>query len=260
MRLKDKVAVVTGAGSGFGAQIAARFAAEGARVVLADLNDKAGHGIAEGIEAEGGAAAYVHADVTRAADAKAMIDAALEGFGRLDILVNNAGYSHRNQPLTEVTEEDFDRTYAVNVKAIYLAAREAVPVFRRQGQGQGQLGGGGCIINTSSTAAIRPRPGLVWYNGSKGAVNTITRAMALELAEDRIRVNAICPVIGATGMLETFMGQPDTPETRAAFIATVPLGRMSTPEDIAHAALYLASDEAAFLTGVCLPVDGGRTA
>ena len=256
MRLKDKVAVVTGAGSGFGAGIAARFAAEGARVVLADLNDTAGHDVTEMIKAEGGEAVYVHADVTQAADAKAMIDAALEHFGRLDILVNNAGYSHRNQPLIEVSEEDFDRTFAVNVKAIYLATREAVPVFRRQGH----VGGGGCILNTSSTAAIRPRPGLVWYNGSKGAVNTITRAMALELAEDRIRVNAICPVIGATGMLETFMGQPDTPETRAAFIATVPLGRMSTPEDIANAALYLASDEAALLTGVCLPVDGGRTA
>ncbi len=252
MRLANKVAVVTGAGSGFGAGIAARFAAEGASVVVADLNDDAGRGVAERIGAESGKAAHVRADVTDADDVKSMIEAAIERFGRLDILVNNAGYSHRNQPLTDVSEEDFDRTYAVNVKAIYLAAREAVPVFRRQG--------GGCILNTSSTAALRPRPGLVWYNGSKGAVNTITKAMALELAPDRIRVNALCPVIGATGMLETFMGKPDTPENRAAFVASVPLGRMSTPEDIAAAALYLASDEAAFLTGVCLPVDGGRTA
>ncbi len=252
MRLANKVAVVTGAGSGFGAGIAARFAAEGARVVLADLNEAAGRAVAERIGAKGGQAAHIRADVTDADDTKSMIETAIDRFGRLDILVNNAGYSHRNQPLTEVSEADFDRTYAVNVKAIYLAAREAVPVFRRQGAG--------CILNTSSTAALRPRPGLVWYNGSKGAVNTITKAMALELAPDRIRVNAICPVIGATGMLETFMGKPDTPENRAVFIATIPLGRMSTPEDVAAAALYLVSDEAAFLTGVCLPVDGGRTA
>jgi 3-oxoacyl-[acyl-carrier protein] reductase len=252
MRLANKVAVVTGAGSGFGAGIAARFAAEGARIVAADLDAEAGRAVAERIGAKGGQAAHIRADVTDAADTKNMIETAIDRFGRLDILVNNAGYSHRNQPLTEVSEEDFDRTYAVNVKAIYLAARAAVPLFRRQGAG--------CILNTSSTAALRPRPGLVWYNGSKGAVNTITKAMALELAPDRIRVNAICPVIAATGMLETFMGKPDTPENRAAFVATVPLGRMSTPEDIAAAALYLVSDEAEFLTGVCLPVDGGRTA
>lgn len=249
MRLANKVALVTGAGSGFGAGIAARFAAEGARVVLADRDEAAGRAVAERI---GGQAIHVRADVTDTADTKNMIAAAIDRFGRLDILVNNAGFSHRNQPLTEVSEEDFDLTYAVNVKAIFLAAREAVPLFRRQG--------GGVILNTSSTAALRPRPGLVWYNGSKGAVNTITKAMALELAPDNIRVNAICPVIAATGMLETFMGKPDTPENRAAFVATVPLGRMSTPEDIAAAALYLVSDEAEFLTGVCLPVDGGRTA
>ncbi len=252
MRLANKVAVVTGAGSGFGAGIAARFAAEGARVLIADLDDEAGRAVAERIAAKGGLAAHIRTDVADAANIKSMIETTVDRFGQLDILVNNAGYSHRNQPLTEVSEEDFDRTYAVNVKAIYLAAREAVPVFRRQGAG--------CILNTSSTAALRPRPGLVWYNGSKGAVNTITKAMALELAPDNIRVNAICPVIAATGMLETFMGKPDTPENRAAFVATVPLGRMSTPEDIAAAALYLVSDEAVFLTGVCLPVDGGRTA
>ncbi|RMD65134.1 MAG: glucose 1-dehydrogenase [Alphaproteobacteria bacterium] len=252
MRLQNKIAIVTGAGSGFGAGIAKRFAAEGAAVVVADLNDNTATAVTRAIRDGGGQAVAVHVDVTRRADAEAMVKAALDAFGGLDILVNNAGYSHRNMPLTEVSEEDFDRTYAVNVKAVYLAAVAAVPVFRRRG--------GGVILNTSSTAALRPRPGLVWYNGSKGAVNTITRAMALELAGDNIRVNAICPVIGATGMLETFMGKPDTPENRAAFIATVPLGRMSTPEDVAAAALYLASDEAAFLTGVCLPVDGGRTA
>ena len=252
MRLKDKVAVVTGAGSGFGEGISKLFAREGAAVVVADMNDNGGRTVAGQIEEAGGTALFVHADVTRPADVKAMVEAAVGAYGRLDILVNNAGYSHVNQPMVEVSEDDFDRTYAVNVKAIYLAAREVVPLFRKQGRGS--------IVNTSSTAALRPRPGLTWYNGSKGAVNTITKSMALELAPDRIRVNAVCPVIGATGMLETFMGQPDTPELRRKFIDTVPLGRMSRPEDIARAVLFLAADEGEFLTGVCLPVDGGRTA
>ena len=250
MRLKDKVAIVTGAGSGFGEGIARGFAREGAAVVVADINDNAGRTVADGIEKDGGKASFVHADVTLRDEVKAMVAAAVEGFGKLDILVNNAGYTHVNQPLLEVSEEEFDRTYAVNVKAIYLAALEAVPVFRAQGRG--------CIVNTSSTAALRPRPGLVWYNGSKGAVNTITKAMAAELAPDKIRVNALCPVIGATGMLERFLGVPDTPENRAKFVASIPMGRMSTPEDIANAALYLASDEAEFITGVTLEVDGGR--
>ncbi len=252
MRLQDKVAVVTGAASGFGAGIARRFAAEGAAIVVADINDNGGRSVAGQIAEAGGRASYVHADVTRRAEVRAMIDAAVESFGRLDILVNNAGYTHLNQPLLETEEAEFDRVYAVNVKSIYLAALEAVPVFRRQG--------GGCIINTSSTAALRPRPGLTWYNGSKGAVNVITQSMALELAPEGIRVNAICPVIGDTGLLQRFMGVPDTPENRRKFIETVPLGRLSTPEDIAAAALYLAADEGGFLTGVCLPVDGGRTA
>jgi len=251
MRLKDKVALVTGAGSGFGEGIAKLFAREGAAVVVADINDNAGRTVAKQIGEDGGRAAFVHADVTKRDEVKAMIEAAVGQFGKLDILVNNAGYSHVNQPLLEVGEEDFDRVYAVNVKAIYLAALEVVPLFRRQGHG--------CIINTSSTAAIRPRPGLTWYNGSKGAANLITKSMALELAPDKIRVNAICPVIGETALLETFMGMPDTPENRQKFIDTIPLGRMSRPEDVAHAALHLADDDSAFLTGLCLPVDGGRT-
>ncbi len=251
MRLKDKVALITGAGSGFGAGIARLFAAEGAAVVIADINDNAGRTVAESIAGAGGRARFVHADVTRRDEVKAMIAAAVESYGRLDILVNNAGYSHVNQPLLDVDEADFDRTYAVNVKAIYLAALEAVPLFRKQG--------GGCIINTSSTAAIRPRPGLTWYNGSKGAANVLTKSMAVELAPDKIRVNALCPVIGETALLETFMGKPDTPENRQPFIDTIPLGRMSRPEDIAKAALYLAADDSEFLTGHCLPVDGGRT-
>ena len=249
MRLRDKVAIVTGAGSGFGAEIARRFAAEGAAVVVADINDNAGRTVADGIGEAGGRASFVHADVTARAEVAGMVAAATETYGRLDLLVNNAGYTHVNQPLLEVSEEDFDRVYAVNVKAIYLAALEAVPVMRAQG--------GGCIINTSSTAALRPRPGLTWYNGSKGAVNTLTKSMAAELAPD-IRVNAICPVIGETGLLERFMGQPDTPELRAKFVATIPMGRMSKPEDIANAALYLASDEASMVTGATLEIDGGR--
>lgn len=246
MRLQGKVAIVTGGGSGFGAEIARTFAREGARVVVADLVAAAAAEVASGI---GDAASPCTADVTRDADTAAMVGHALERFGRLDVLVNNAGTTHVNMPLTEVDEADFDRVYAVNVKALYWAARHAVPVFRR--------GGGGVIINTASTAGLRPRPGLCWYNGSKGAAVLITKSMAVELAPDRIRVNALCPVAGETPLLASFMGG-DTPELRARFKATVPLGRLSTPKDVADAALFLASDEAAFLTGVCLEVDGGR--
>lgn len=248
MRLKDKVAIVTGAASGFGEGMATLFAAEGAAVILVDIDDAA-HAT-ESIVDNGGQARHVRGDVTNRSDVRTMIRTAVDAFGRLDILVNNAGVSHPNQPLLDVTEDDFDRVFAVNVKAIYLSTLEAVPLFREQGQG--------CIINTSSTAAIRPRPGLTWYNGSKGAVNTLTKSMAAELASDNIRVNAICPVIGETGLLETFMGGPDTPEARERFTAVIPFGRMSTPLDVARAALYLASDDAAFVTGVALEVDGGR--
>ncbi len=250
MRLEGKVAVITGAASGFGEGIAKRFAEEGAAIVVADLDATRGEAVAQNLSQLGGRAAFQRADVTNRGDVETMIQTALDRFGRLDILVNNAGFSHRNQPLMEVTEADFDRTYAVNVKAIYLATLAAVPAFR--------LGGGGVIINTTSTAGLRPRPGLTWYNGSKGAANILTKSMAVELAPEKIRVNAICPVIGETGLLETFMGMPDTPENRAKFTATIPLGRMSRPLDIANAALYLASDEAEFLTGVLLEVDGGR--
>ena len=247
MRLDNKVAIVTGAASGFGEGIARRFAEEGARVVVADLN---GEG-AERVAREIGRGAVAHrADVTRRQDAQGMVDAALSHFGGLDIVVNNAGYTHVNRPMLEVDEEEFDRVYAVNVKAIYLMALACVPALRRRG--------GGVILNTASTAALRPRPGLVWYNGSKGAATVITKSMAVELAPDKIRVNALCPVIGETGMLERFMGVPDTPENRKKFVATIPLGRMSRPADIANAALYLASDEAEFVTGVALEVDGGR--
>ena len=249
MRLQGKVAIVTGGGAGFGEGIARRFAAEGAKVVVNDIDGQQGERVARAIADDGGEAAFINANVASGADVAKLVGGAVERFGRLDIMVNNAGVPQRNGPMTEVSEEAFDRIYAVNVKSIYWAAVHAVPVFRRQG--------GGVFINTSSTAALRPRPGLVWYNGSKGAVNTITKSMAVELAPDKIRVNAVCPVAGDTQMLADFMGG-DTPEKRAAFRATVPLGRFSQPLDIANAALFLASNEAEFLTGVCLEVDGGR--
>ena len=241
MQLEDKVAVVTGAASGFGEGIARRYAAEGARVVVADLNDQMGGKIADEI---GGA--YVHADVSDRDDVRAMIGTAVDRYGRLDTMVNNAGVTHVNRPMLEVGEEEFDRIFEVNVKSIYLAAMEVVPLMRGQG--------GGCIINTASTAGLRPRPGLTWYNASKGAVITMTKSMAAELGPDNIRVNALCPVAGDTPLLPSFLGA----NTREAFEATVPLGRLSTSEDVAKAALWLASDEASFITGVALEVDGGR--
>jgi 3-oxoacyl-[acyl-carrier protein] reductase len=249
MRLKDKVAIITGGGSGFGEGMARRFAAEAAAVVVNDINEANGRRVADVIVQQGGRATFVRADVSQAADMTALTKATLDAYGRIDILVNNAGYTHRNQPMLNVTEDVFDRVFAVNVKALYLAALEIVPVMRRQG--------GGSIINTASTAGLRPRPGLTWYNASKGAVITMTKSMAAELAPDRIRVNCLCPVAGETAMLADFLGG-DTPENRARFRASVPLGRLSTPEDIANAALYLASDEANFITGVALEVDGGR--
>ena len=249
MRLIGKTALVTGAASGFGEGIARVFASEGASVVLADIVDA--QPVADSIIEAGGSVRVVEADVTSARDVKHMVSVALEAFGKLEILVNNAGIAQSNQPLWEVSEEVFDRIYAVNVKSIYLSSLEVVPVFLEQG--------GGCIINTSSTAAQRPRPGLTWYNSSKGAVHTATKSMAVELGPHNIRVNSICPVIGETGLLETFMGVPDTPEARAPYVENIPLGRMSRPLDVARAALYLASDEAEFVTGVALEVDGGRS-
>lgn len=247
MRLKGKTALVTGAASGFGAEIAATFAREGARVTLMDLN---GDGAKEQADRIGNGALAVTGDVTVRSDIEAAAAVATVD-GRLDIVVNNAGWTHRNKPMLEVTEDEFDRLYAVNVKSIFLMTAAVVP--------QMKTAGGGVILNIGSTAGIRPRPGLTWYNSTKGAVNLLTKSMAAELAPDKIRVNAVAPVIGATGLLEAFMGVPDTPENRARFMTTIPLGRFSTPRDIANACLYLASDEADFITGVVLEVDGGRT-
>jgi len=249
MRLKDKVAIVTGAASGFGAAIARSYAREGARVTIVDLNEAGARSVAADI---GAAALAVKCDVTSRADIDAAVAATLEKFGAIDIVVNNAGYTHKNQPVLNVDEATYDRVFAVNVKAIYHMVQAVVPVMRAAGRG-------GSIINVGSTAGIRPRPGLSWYNASKAAANVLAKSLALDFAPDNIRVNAICPVIGDTPMLADFMGMPDTPENRARFIATIPLGRMSTPVDIARAAVFLASEEAEFLTGVELPVDGGRT-
>ncbi|MWL86463.1 SDR family oxidoreductase [Cupriavidus sp. SW-Y-13] len=249
-RLAGKVAVVTGGGSGFGEGIAHTFAREGASVMVADLNLDAAERVASAIRDAGGQARAVRADVSHGDDVAAMRDATIAAFGRIHCVINNAGTTHRNKPILDVTEEEFDRVYAVNVKSIYWSAQHFIPHFRQHG--------GGNFVNVASTAGIRPRPGLVWYNGSKGAVIVASKAMAAELGPDNIRVNCVNPVIGATGLLEQFMGVPDTPENRAKFLATIPMGRMSTPQDVANACLYLASDDANFITGTCIEVDGGR--
>jgi 3-oxoacyl-[acyl-carrier protein] reductase len=247
MQLKGKVAIVTGAASGFGAEIARTFAREGAQVVIADLNEPGAQAVARDI---GAAAIAVACDVSKRVDIDRTVTAALSTFGNLDIVVNNAGFTHKNQPLLNVDEKSFDRVFDVNVKAIYHMVMAAVPVMRERRSGS--------IINIGSTAGIRPRPGLTWYNASKGAVNLLSKSLAVELAPDNIRVNAICPVAGETAMLADFMGA-DTPENRAKFIASIPLGRLSTPSDIANAALFLALDSSQFVTGLELVVDGGRT-
>ena len=249
-RLAGKVAIVTGAGSGFGEGIARRYAEEGAAVVVNDIVEAGAQRVAREIGERGGKAKVVVADVSRDADVKRLVESALEACGRLDIVVNNAGTTHRNRPLLEVAEDEFDRIYAVNVKSLFLTARHAVPHFRKAG--------GGCFVTIASTAGVRPRPGLTWYNGSKGAAIVTSRSMAAELGPENIRVNVINPVIGETGLLEMFMGVPDTPENRKKFVASIPMGRMSRPLDIANAAVFLASDEAQFVTGACLEVDGGR--
>ena len=246
MRLNNKIALVTGAGSGFGRGIATRFAEEGAKLVVADINEEAAKMVAGEI---GDSAIAVVADVSKNSDVEAMIQQTVVQWGRLDILVNNAGTTHRNKPMTEVTEEEFDRIFAVNVKSVFLTARHGVPLMKEQGQG--------VILNVASTAGLRPRPGLAWYNTSKGAMITATKAMAIELASFKIRVNAINPVAGETGMLHLFMGE-DTPEKRAQFVSSIPWGRLSQPQDMANAALFLCSDEADMVTGTCMEVDGGR--
>ena len=249
MRLTSKVAIVTGAGSGFGEGIAQRYAAEGAKDVVNDIDVANGERVAREIMAAGGKAQFCAGDVSSDADVARLVASTLAAFGDLDIVVNNAGTTHRNQPMLDVTEDEFDRIYDVNVKSLFLTAKHAVPHFRKKLRG--------VFITIASTAGVRPRPGLTWYNGSKGAAIVTSRSMAAELAPHNIRVNVINPVAGETGLLAEFMGG-DTPELRAKFVASIPLGRLSQPTDIATAAVFFASDEAAFITGACLEVDGGR--
>jgi 3-oxoacyl-[acyl-carrier protein] reductase len=245
--LANKVAIVTGAASGFGAEISRLYVEGGARVAVADLNEAGAKEVASRL---GGNAIAVKCDVAQRQDIENLVAATVKQFGTVDIVVNNAGYTHKNQSMLDVDEETFDRCFDVNVKAIYLMARAVVPLLRKKKSG--------CIINIGSVSGLRPRPGLVWYSASKAAANLASKAMAAELGPDNIRVNAICPVMAPTGMIESFMGMANTPENRAKFVGNIPLGRLATPNDIAKAALYLASDLADFITGVELPVDGGR--
>lgn len=248
MRVANKIAIITGAGGGFGEGIAQRFVAEGGKVAAVDLRGAEAERVARGL---GGNAIALQADVGAPADVRRVVQETTARLGKPDILINNAGTTHKNKPILEVSEDEFDLMFRVNVKSVYLFVREIAPVMRDNG--------GGVILNVGSTAGIRPRPGLTWYNATKGAVNLVSKSLAVELAPWKIRVNCISPVMGETGLLENFMGVPDTPENRARFIGTIPLGRLSRPSDIANAALYLASDEAEFITGVDFPVDGGRT-
>ncbi|SOE17051.1 3-oxoacyl-[acyl-carrier protein] reductase [Hoeflea halophila] len=246
MRLEGKTALVTGGASGFGAGIARKFLAEGARVAIADINTGAAQDLASELGDQAFAATV---DVSSNDSVAAMAKTVLERFGGLDILVNNAGVTHLPAPMEEISEEDFDRVLAVNAKSVFLTARHFVPVMKQKGAG--------AILNVASTAGVSPRPRLSWYNSSKGWMITATKSMAVELAPAGVRVNAINPVAGETPLLKSFMGE-DTPEIRAKFLSTIPLGRFSTPEDMANAACFLCSDEASMITGVAMEVDGGR--
>ncbi|MEO7547269.1 MAG: SDR family oxidoreductase [Ramlibacter sp.] len=251
MRVKGKSIIVTGSGGGIGEGIARRLAEEGASVIVNDINQEMGEKVVAEIQAAGGKASFFAADVTKSADMKGLVEAAMQRHGKLDAMVNNAGWTHRNRPALEVPEDEFDKCYAVNMKSIYLATIHAVPAFRTNR--------GGSFINIASTAGVRPRPGLTWYNGSKGAVITTSKSLAAELGPDNIRVNCINPVFNPnTGLAAEFAGGPVTEERKAKFLATIPLGRFSTALDVANACLYLASDEAAFISGVCIEVDGAR--
>ena len=246
MRLAGKTAIVTGGASGFGAGIARKFAAEGAQVMLADLNIDMANELATEL---GKNVNTVQANVAQDSSVAGMVAATLKAFGKIDILINNAGTTHLPAPMEDVTEDDFDKVFAVNCKSVYLTAKHIVPLMKAQGSG--------AILNVASTAGVSPRPRLNWYNASKGWMNNATKGMAVELAPEGVRVNALNPVAGDTPMLKLFMGE-DTPEMRAKFLSTIPLGRFSTPEDMGNAACYLCSDEASMITGVCMEVDGGR--
>lgn len=247
MRLKNKVAVVTGGASGFGAGIVRCFVSEGAKVVVVDRDEARGRAFANEV---GDSAAFILADVTRSADVQAMLDLAVSRFGRLDVLVNNAGLGQRPVSLEDTSDEIYDTLFDVNVKAVFVACRAALPILKRQGSGS--------IINTASGIALTPRPNLVAYGATKGAVVTFTKGLAMELADQGIRVNALCPAAGDTPMLTEFMGGTETADARARFTESIPAGRLITGEDMGYAAVFLASDESGMVTGTCLPVDGGR--
>jgi len=250
-RFAGKVAVVTGGAKGFGEAIARRFAAEGAAVVLGDLDEAAGPALAASIQAGGGRARFQRCDVASAPDVERLVGTALDGYGGLDVMVNNAGYSHKSMPLWELPEADFDRQFAVNVRGVFLGCKYAVPALRARG--------GGVIVNTASIGARRPRRGVTVYNASKGAVLTLTRGLAGEVGRDKIRVCAVCPVAADTAFMLTVRGEPLDERSRSALVKGIPLGRLCAPGDVAGAVTFLASDDAAFLTGVCLDVDGGRS-
>jgi 3-oxoacyl-[acyl-carrier protein] reductase len=251
MRVQGKSIIVTGAGGGIGEGIARRMAEQGGQVIVNDINAALGEKVVADIVKAGGKASFFAADVTKSAEVKALVEAAVKRHGKLDVMVNNAGWTHRNRPALEVSEDEFDKCFAVNMKSIYLSTIHAVPAFRANQ--------GGSFINIASTAGVRPRPGLTWYNGSKGAVITTSKSLAAEFGPENIRVNCINPVFNPdTGLSAEFAGGPVDEARRAKFLATIPLGRFSTALDVANAALYLASDEAAFISGVCIEVDGAR--
>jgi len=246
MRMNNKVAIVTGGASGFGEGIVRKFRAEGARVVIVDLNIEAADKLAEEL---GRSCIAIQADVSASTDVEKLTNAAMKEFKQIDILVNNAGVTHLPMPMEKVSEDDFDRVFSINAKSVFLTAHHIIPTMKQQGHG--------AILNVASTGGVSPRPNLTWYNASKGWMITATKGMAVELAPSNIRVNAINPVAGETPLLKQFMGE-DTPEIRAKFLSTIPIGRFSTPEDMGNAACYLCSDEASMVTGVCMEVDGGR--
>jgi 3-oxoacyl-[acyl-carrier protein] reductase len=252
VRLSGKVAIVTGAGSGFGEGIACRYAGEGAKVIVNDINADSAERVTAAIQEAGGTAELAQADVSAGSGWAALMRSTLDAYGRLDVVVNNAGWTHRLKSLLEISEEEFDRVFAINVRSLFLSAKHAIPVFRRQG-------GGGCFVQIASTLAVRPRPGLAPYSSSKAAVINLSHSLAAEFGPEKIRFNVINPAFGLTGLAADFMGGTDTPEMRQKFLSLMPLGRFITPVDIANAALFLASDEAEIITGACLQVDAGRS-
>ncbi len=244
MRLKEKVSIITGAASGFGEGIAKKFSKEGSKVILADINKDLLEKVSNGLDQD-----FFHVDVSNSSSMKKLSEYVLNKYGNIDIMVNNAGITHLPKPLEEVSEEEFDKVFSVNSKSVFFCGKFFVPHMKRNKKGS--------ILNVASTAGLSPRPNLNWYNASKGWMITATKTMAVELAPFNIRVNSLAPVAGETPLLKSFLGE-DTPERRNAFLSTIPLGRFSSPNDLANAACFLCSDEASMITGSILEVDGGR--